>query len=361
MNKKVGKLEQTLEEMTRSHAKEVEEIIRGKVKEVEDSKEALRKELESEHLVKFSQVSKQIQSLQQTELDKLKIDLEEKHNKDISEVTETYLQKIKLLEKQLLDVQESQKLELAEVGSIRKTLTKTEMKTENKQLIEITPDIYEAMKADLDKLEEEKYNLRSMQILMKDLMRDLAKHYDLSEKQVKFLSDSMFLESFSLSLQATKSQFNTPVNTPFKYFQKKDIIRDIQNENTSINASELTENIRNIHLDNSEQSQNAIQEIILKVKESNHNLEDLQNKLETFVTVSSESANVSVAEEAAETESAEVNLNSTEFIGVEAGRLEVEKARLEIELGEAWLKLDHCRNISANQNHDFLNYLMNMS
>ena len=162
------------------------------------------------------------------------------------------MQKIKLLEKQLLDVQESQKLELAEVGSRRKTLTKTEMKTANKQLIEITPDIYEAMKADLDKLEEEKYNLRSMQILMKDLMRDLAKHYDLSEKQVKFLSDSMFLESFSLSLQATKSQFTTPVNTPFKYFQKKDIIRDIQNENTSINASELTENIRNIHLDNSE-------------------------------------------------------------------------------------------------------------
>ena len=353
MNKKVGKLEQTLEEMTRSHAKEVEEIIRGKVKEVEDSKEALRKELESEHLVKFSQVSKQIQSLQQTELDKLKIDLEEKHNKDISEVTETYLQKIKLLEKQLLDVQESQKLELAEVGSIRKTLTKTEMKTENKQLIEITPDIYEAMKADLDKLEEEKYNLRSMQILMKDLMRDLAKHYDLSEKQVKFLSDSMFLESFSLSLQATKSQFNTPVNTPFKYFQKKDIIRDIQNENTSINASELTENIRNIHLDNSEQSQNAIQEIILKVKESNHNLEDLQNKLETFVTVSSESANVSVAEEAAETESAEVNLNSTEFIGVEAGRLEVEKARLEVELGEALHRIQELE-ASFNSNRQSL-------
>ena len=353
MNKKVGKLEQTLEEMTRSHAKEVEEITRGKVKEVEDSKEALRKELESEHLVKFSQVSKQIQSLQQTELDKLKIDLEEKHNKDISEVTETYLQKIKLLEKQLLDVQESQKLELAEVGSIRKTLTKTEMKTENKQLIEITPDIYEAMKADLDKLEEEKYNLRSMQILMKDLMRDLAKHYDLSEKQVKFLSDSMFLESFSLSLQATKSQFNTPVNTPFKYFQKKDIIRDVQNENTSINASELTENIRNIHLDNSEQSQNAIQEIILKVKESNHNLEDLQNKLETFVTVSSESANVSVAEEAAETESAEVNLNSTEFIGVEAGRLEVEKARLEVELGEALHRIQELE-ASFNSNRQSL-------
>ena len=39
--------------------------------------------------------------------------------------------------------------------------------------------------------------INSMQDLMKELIRDLATHYNLSERQVKFTSDSFVFDSFS--------------------------------------------------------------------------------------------------------------------------------------------------------------------
>merc|ERR1711860_92086 len=117
------------------------------------------------------------------------------------------------------------------------------------------------MRADIDKLEEEKYNLRSMQLLMKDLMKDLAKHYDLSEKQVKFLSDSAFLDSFSISLgvSRSRSQFNTPVHTPYKYFQRQEIVREAEEDDlVSMNATNLTDNLHRIRLEDTEASQPPI-------------------------------------------------------------------------------------------------------
>ena len=46
----------------------------------------------------------------------------------------------------------------------------------------------------------------SIQDLMKELIRDLATHYNLSERQVKFMSDSCVFDSFS------KAEIETKVN-----------------------------------------------------------------------------------------------------------------------------------------------------
>ena len=182
-------LEQQLEEVRRSHGADIEA-----------ASEEVRRQLEAEHLQKFSAVSKQIQTLQQSELDNLRTKLEEKHSVAISNLEARHSQEIINLKLSLQDVQDS--------GD---TTQLVEMTNDNKkinpgQISEISPELYEAMKADIEKLEEEKYNMRSMQVLMRDLMKDLARHYDLSEKQVKFLSDSTFLDSFSLSLGVSRSK-----------------------------------------------------------------------------------------------------------------------------------------------------------
>ncbi len=111
--------------------------------------------------------------------------------------------KSQTLKQILFDLQESHKLEITELE--RKYVNMT---NDNKSDKVSTPDhagcvrSYKAMRAVIDKLLEGKYNL----------MRDLAKHYNLSEKQVKFLLDSAFLDSFGLSLcvSTSRSQFNTP-------------------------------------------------------------------------------------------------------------------------------------------------------
>ena len=188
-------LEQQLEEARRSHGADIEA-----------AKEEVRRQLEAEHLQKFSAVSKQIQTLQQSELDNLRTKLEEKHSVAISNLEARHSQEIINLKLSLQDVQDSgDNSQLVESSKHGNNMTNDNKKINPGQISEISPELYEAMKADIEKLEEEKYNLRSMQVLMRDLMKDLARHYDLSEKQVKFLSDSTFLDSFSLSLGVSRS------------------------------------------------------------------------------------------------------------------------------------------------------------
>ena len=188
-------LEQQLEEVRGSHGADIEA-----------ASEEVRRQLEAEHLQKFSAVSKQIQTLQQSELDNLRTKLEEKHSIAISSLEARHSQEIINLKLSLQDVQDSSdKSQLVESSKHGNNMTNDNKKINPGQISEISPELYEAMKADIEKLEEEKYNMRSMQVLMRDLMKDLARHYDLSEKQVKFLSDSTFLDSFSLSLGVSRS------------------------------------------------------------------------------------------------------------------------------------------------------------
>ena len=76
LNSKVDELEKQREEMTRNFEAELER-----------TKRVVRKEMEAEHLVKFSQVSKQIQCLQKSELDSMKTALQEEYSKDLGENT----------------------------------------------------------------------------------------------------------------------------------------------------------------------------------------------------------------------------------------------------------------------------------
>ena len=308
LNKKVCQLEQQLEEVTRCHDKELEE-----------TRASVRKELENEHHQKFSQVSRQIQTLQHSELESLRKQLVEEYSRQIAELEEKH-------KKILFDVQESHKLEVTELDRKYVNMTNDNKNEKLKQASEITPDVYEAMRADIDKLEEEKFNLRSMQILMKDLMKDLAIHYDLSEKQVKFLSDSVFLDSFSI-LGVSRSQFNTPTGTPFKYFQKQEIIREAaaEDENDHLVSRNLTENLHKIRLEDTETSHIALESMISTVKRSNTDLEDLQLKLETISssTELNNHGNLNPLDDKV------MYLKSSDFVGIEAGRLEVERSRLE--------------------------------
>ena len=333
LNKKVSELEHHLVEVTRSHFKELEE-----------AKVSVRRELENEHHQKFSQVSKQIQTLQLTELENVKKQLVDEYSRQISDL-EVKHQQI------LVDLQESHKLEITELE--RKYVNMTNDNKSDKltqPASEITPDVYEAMRADIDKLEEEKYNLRSMQLLMKDLMQDLAKHYDLSEKQVKFLSDSAFLDSFSLSLGVSRgrSQFTTPVNTPFKYFQRQEIVREaVEDDLVSMNATNLTENLHKIRLEDTEASQRTLENMMSTVQRSNTDLEDLQLKLETIVTGASQTE----LEDPGDSHPFDnPELKSSDFVGIEAGRLEVERSRLEVELGQALQRIQELEmNVSGTR------------
>ena len=58
-----------------------------------------------------------------------------------------------------------------------------------------------------------------MQGVMKELITDLALHYSLSEKQVRFLSDSTFFDSFfePKSFDMNEQRSSDPIHTPFKY------------------------------------------------------------------------------------------------------------------------------------------------
>merc|ERR1719412_2846976 len=152
--------------------------------------------------------------------------------------------------------------------------------------------------------------MRSMQVLMRDLMNDLARHYDLSEKQVKFLSDSTFLDSFSLSLgvSRTRSQFTTPVSTPFKYLQKRDGIRS-GGEGQELEASHLTDQLASIQLEDS-CNQKVVQEMVARVQQSTSELEQLQTRLDTLATTEDQDQDQLVSA-----------VNNVDFVGLEAGRL----------------------------------------
>ena len=187
----------------------IQELVAQHEAELQQTQVKVRKELETEHMQKFSQVSKQIQSLQKSEIDSLKAALTEEHSKKLKEATEKFASEIQIVENAVKDIQESHKLEIIELERKHKAQLDQTVR-DHEKLREITPEIYQTMRVDLDKLEHEKASLKSMQVLMKELMQDLATHYDLSEKQVRLLSDSTLFDSFTLSL--------TPANTPFKYF-----------------------------------------------------------------------------------------------------------------------------------------------
>ena len=261
--------------------------------EIEKTKQVVRKEMEAEHLIKFSQVSKQIQSLQKTELDAMKAALQEEHSKAVEKLNARHA------------------LTISELQNTVDANTSEKAPVNGEERGEITSDIYTAMRADLDRLEEEKYNLRSMQVLMKDLMKDLAKHYDLSEKQVRLLSDSTMFESLSLSVA-------TPMRTPAKYFTAEMLREGDALE--SFTAAELTEDLHQLRLDNSESSRQLLQDMMLRVKDSNSCLSQVTARLDSQLTTP-------------RTEARQVS--SSDFVGLEAGRLELEKARLESELDVA--------------------------
>merc|ERR1719507_2823712 len=200
----------------------------------------------------------------------------------------------------------------SELDNLQQRSPKSE--AESAQGPEESCDKYAAMRADLDRLEEEKYNLRSMQVLMKDLMRDLARHYDLSEKQVKFLSDSTMFDSLSLST-------TTPLTTPARAANhfSLEILRDGEDLMRSLAGSELTEDLHGLRLDNSEWSRQLLQEMMVRVKDSNSCLTQTQTRLESQAATP-------------RTDKAQLKVSSSEFVGLEAGRLELERARLEAEL-----------------------------
>ena len=278
---------------------------------MERTKQAVRKEMEAEHLVKFSQVSKQIQCLQKSELDSMKTALQEEYSKDLEQLSAEHTEKVTELQRTIEDLRESYKL-LVEEQERRSELVPAPVKKEEEKC-EISSDKYAAMRADLDRLEEEKYSLRSMQVLMKDLMKDLARHYDLSEKQARLLSDSTMFDSLSLSVA-------TPLSTPAKHFTAE-ILRDGDLLQSFI-ASELTEDLHQLRLDNSQGSRQLLQEMMSRVKESNSCLSQVQARLEA------RSATPRL-------EGDQVEVSSSQFVGLEAGRLEVEKVRLEAELEAA--------------------------
>ena len=101
LNTKVDELQREREEMTRNHAVEIEKTT-----------EVVRKEMEAEHLIKFSQVSKQIQTLQKTELDTVKAGLQEEHYKVVEQLNKKHSQEMKELHKAMDELRESNKSEL---------------------------------------------------------------------------------------------------------------------------------------------------------------------------------------------------------------------------------------------------------
>ena len=95
-------------------------------------------------------------------------------------------------------------------------------------------------------------------------------------------------------------------------------------------APDLSEALHKI-LDHSEDTQKDIQSIIDKVKLSNVGLEEVQNKLDVIVSENDANVEVNIVDE----DEGLNDVKSEDFVGLEAGRLEVEKARLEAELSQA--------------------------
>ena len=122
------------------------------------------------------------------------------------------------------------------------------------------------------------------------------------------------------------------MSTPFKYLQKRDGIRS-GGEAQELEASHLTDQLASIQLEDSASNQQVVQEMVARVQQSTSELEQLQTRLDTLQL-----------DTLATTEDHDQDLlvsavNNVDFVGLEAGRLEVERARLEAELGQALLRV----------------------
>ena len=119
------------------------------------------------------------------------------------------------------------------------------------------------------------------------------------------------------------------MSTPFKYFQKRDGIRS-GGEGQEMEASHLTDQLASIQLEDS-CNQQVVQEMVARVQQSTSELEQLQTRLDTLqldTLATTEDQDLLVSA-----------VNNVDFVGLEAGRLEVERARLEAELGQALLRV----------------------
>ena len=119
------------------------------------------------------------------------------------------------------------------------------------------------------------------------------------------------------------------MSTPFKYLQKRDGIRS-GGEGEELEASHLTDQLASIQLEDS-CSQQVVQEMVARVQQSTSELEQLQTRLDTL--------QLDIAATTDEQELLVSAVNNVDFVGLEAGRLEVERARLEAELGQALLRV----------------------
>ena len=212
------------------------------------------------------------------------------------------------------------------------------------------PQLVVRLERDLAQLAEERDQLRQMQDLMRSLISDLATHYSLSEKQVRFLSDSTFFDSFfePKSFEA-RGDSGDSLPTPCKRVKGSEVVsgtnssllstslvrQDPRPEAATPNQSVLSiEELSDLMANNAsflselENSEAVLSELRRQVQRSNHVLESLEpgsllTKLSGLLTPP-ENLDRSAAEN---------------FVGLEAGRLEVEKARLELELTAARQRL----------------------
>lgn len=320
---------------------------------IQSTMEKLKKDLESDHMKKFDAVSKQIQQVQNSEIERIKARLKSEHS--------AVLEKVQLEHEQMLqDIKEAQTLEIEEV---RRSFHSTEKSgLVSKPEPEVNPEIIEKLEKDLEKLEVERNQLKSMQHMMKNLITDLALHYNLSQKQIRFLSDSTFFESFfdMKSSDANETTGSNALHTPFKYFggegsapesmnsslqsgSQFSVLRDQEPQLVTPNQSffsidELSELMgAGSFLSVMENSEEIFQELRSQVQRSNEVLQTLEpgsllTKISGLLTPpdSQESEN---------------------FVGREAGRLEVEKARLELELAAAKQRLQEME-LSGNRSVD---------
>ena len=120
------------------------------------------------------------------------------------------------------------------------------------------------------------------------------------------------------------------MSTPFKYLQKRDGIRS-GGEGEELEASHLTDQLASIQLEGAS-NQQVVQEMVARVQQSTSELEQLQTRLDTL--------QLDIAATTDEQDQELVSaVNNVDFVGLEAGRLEVERARLEAELGQALLRV----------------------
>ena len=318
--------------------------------------EETKRELERDHLKKFEAVSKQIQLLQNSELDKLRSVLEREHSSELQLVRQELEAQFKAEWEQTRTLLEQD--HQTELDRLRgKNLTSAQIlpRVEGEDAApslsaDGTDTVHVGrLEADLLRLEAERDELRSMQRLMKNLISDLALHYSLSEKQVRFLSDSTFFDSFfeGKLFDSSEPRLSSKPNTPYKYFaaeadREENAASDVETITSEVAGSveenepdnskiatpdqsvmdvgEISELLRNgSFLSVLENSEEVFHDLRRQVKKSNQALENLApgallQKLSGLLTPPNHKE------------------EQGNFVGLEAGRLEVEKARLELEL-----------------------------